>query len=76
VAETSLFLEPSTTLNLSQTKSKGKSLHQRTQSYGGAGVSRYAKLPTENMKFEKFVELLMTSKMTKEQIMNELVMYL
>ena len=34
---------------------------------GVSSVSRYMNIPTENVKFEKFVELLYGSKMTSEE---------
>ena len=38
--------------------------HKRYQSVSGPSFSRYANIPTENIKFEKFVDLLFASKMS------------
>jgi len=37
--------------------------------------SRYSKIPTENVKFEKFVDLLFASRMAPEEIKTELKTY-
>jgi gamma-glutamyl:cysteine ligase YbdK (ATP-grasp superfamily) len=37
--------------------------------------SRYRYIPTENIKFEKFMELISKSKMEKENIRDEIVRY-
>jgi len=38
-------------------------------------TSRYANIPTENIKFEKFMDLLYKSKMTKLEIKDEIKSY-
>lgn len=48
---------------LSKSKTKG---HQRYKSVNNNSFSRYANIPTENIKFEKFIDLLFTSKMSHE----------
>ena len=51
--------------------------HKRTKSQGSTmgGPSRYKNIPTQNVKFEQFVDLLMDSKMSKEDMKAELVQY-
>lgn len=80
IGEASLFLEPSTSINLSHSKiepvkqSSRFAKHKRTASYGGS-VSRYQKIPTENLKFANFIELIFESKMNKEDVKNEIISY-
>ena len=38
-------------------------------------VSRYRHIPTENIKFGKFIELIFKSKMTKDDIKDEIQKY-
>ena len=38
-------------------------------------MSRYHHIPTENLKFTKFVEVLFQSKMTRDAIKTELISY-
>lgn len=60
-------MQPSLIENSSMQKSK--TIHKRYQSLGAtSSVSRYANIPTENIKFEKFIDLLYKSKMTKDEI--------
>jgi hypothetical protein len=37
--------------------------------------SRYKHIPTENLKFQRFIDLIYQSKMDSEQIQNEIIMY-
>jgi hypothetical protein len=50
---------------------------KRTYSQGGqfTGQSRYAKIPSENMKFQQFVDLIFESRMAKEEIKFEIMNY-
>lgn len=48
--------------------------HKRTQSQGTM-QSRYRNMPTENLKFEQFIDLLFDSKMTKEDMKYEILNY-
>ena len=55
-----------------------KPMHKRTKSQGSTmmgSVSRYKNIPTSNVKFEQFVDLLFDSKMNREDMKAELVGY-
>jgi hypothetical protein len=41
----------------------------------GSPHSRYKNIPTENLKFQRFIELIYKSKMDKEDMQNEIIMY-
>eukprot|EP00347_Sterkiella_histriomuscorum_P006958 403350786 len=71
-------LMENSTLLQNSTSTKAQSLHKRYQSLANtsnSNISRYAFIPTENIKFEKFVDLLYKSKMTKEEIKTEVKSY-
>lgn len=48
---------------------------QSTQNEHGSPQSRYRFIPTENVKFSKFMDLIMSSKMAKEDIKQEIIKY-
>lgn len=50
-------------------------MHKRYQSLASTSISKYANIPTENIKFEKFLDLLYRSKMQKEEIKEEIKSY-
>ena len=58
---------------------KSKTAHKRVKSISSIGVqsSRYAHIPTENLKFKSFVDALYSTsaKLTTEDIKSELVAY-
>lgn len=65
---------------LSTTTSKVKTTeHRRVKSNSvlgvGGQVSRYAHIPTENLKFRSFIEALFGSKMTSDDIKEEVKAY-
>lgn len=51
--------------------------HKRTKSQGSSLVSgsRYRNIPTENIKFQQFVDLLFDSNMNKEDMKFEILNY-
>lgn len=57
--------------NPSTTNSR-KNMHKRTQSQGASFIgntgSRYKNIPTDNIKFQQFIDLLFESKMSKEDM--------
>ena len=58
-------------------QSTKRSQHKRTQSQGGGypTVSRYRNIPTENVRFSEFINLLLDSEMEKEDMKFEIVNY-
>lgn len=56
------------------TKSKTKQ-HQRYKSVNTNGFSRYTNIPTENIKFEKFIDLIFSSKMKHDEMKDEIKSY-
>jgi len=61
-------------------KSKEQSNHQRTKSQGVVqnkiDGSRYRNIPTDNIKFQQFIELIFDSKMSKEDVKYEILSYI
>ena len=50
--------------------------HKRAQSQGlSLKVSRYRDIPTENIKFQQFIDLIFESKMKKEDVKFEILNY-
>lgn len=59
-----------------QQKSGSNPLHKRTQSQGiSNGPSRYKNIPSENLKFQQFIDLIFDSKMQKEDVKFEVISY-
>ena len=54
-----------------------KNMHKRTQSQGAGLVnaSRYRNIPTENIKFQQFIDLIFDSQMDKEEIKFQILNY-
>jgi hypothetical protein len=53
-----------------------KSLHNRAKSQGGPNVeSRYKNIPSENIKFQQFIDLVFESKMEKDDVKFEILSY-
>ena len=57
-----------------------KNMHKRTQSQGASFIannsaSRYKNIPTDNIKFQQFIDLLFESKMNKEDMKMEMLTY-
>jgi len=52
-------------------------MHKRTQSQGAGLVnqSRYRNIPTENIKFQQFIDLIFDSQMDKEEIKFQILNY-
>lgn len=52
------------------------SQHKRTKSQGGSlKESRYRNIPSENIKFQQFIDLIFESKMQKEDVKFEILNY-
>lgn len=68
-----------TIANLDKVVQESKNVSRRVNSvvHGGSIVSRYAPgmIPTENLKFEQFCQVLFNSKMEREQIQTEVISY-
>jgi hypothetical protein len=62
------LLDTSIQNHLKQSKTAS---HKRYQSVNNS-FSRYHNIPTENVKFEKFIDLLYTSKMSQEEVKSEI----
>ena len=41
----------------------------------GSPQSRYKNIPSENLKFQRFIDLIYKSQMNHEEIQNEIIMY-
>ena len=50
-------------------------MKKKKQRYENGLMSVYNKIPTENIKFEKFIDLIYESKMDKNQSKQEIIMY-
>lgn len=48
--------------------------HKRTQSYASA-ISRVTRIPTENIKFDKFIDILFASKLEIDEMKGEVKGY-
>ena len=48
--------------------------HKRNKSHV-AGISRLTRIPTENIKFEQFIDLLFSTKLSLEDLKNEIKAY-
>jgi hypothetical protein len=59
----------------SQQLSQSGKNHKRTQSQGNALHSRYHHIPSENLKFQQFIDLIFESRMQKEDIKYEIINY-
>ena len=63
-------------LNMRQTHPKSSADHKRTQSQGAQlKESRYRNIPTENVKFQQFIDLIFESKMKKDDVKFEILNY-
>lgn len=73
---TSLILDPLNTSTLSSKRVPQLQTvqHKRVRSVVGS-ISRYANIPTENLKFNQFIEALFSSKMNNDDIKVELKHY-
>lgn len=59
-----------------QTHPKSSADHKRTQSQGATlKESRYRNIPTENVKFQQFIDLIFESKMKKDDVKFEILNY-
>lgn len=76
IVEANLMKDPTYARKYGKTMPEKRIQHKRTQSQGaGYNQSRYRNMPTENVKFEEFITLLLDSKMNKEDIKHEIINY-
>ncbi len=63
------------TISSVQNTKSALSYHNRSKTISKSMVSRYAHIPTENLKFQQFIDALFASKMTRDDIKDEIKGY-
>ena len=60
---------------MNRSNTSKKEFHNRTKSQGHGIESRYKKIPSENIKFQQFIDLIFESKMNKDDMKFEIMSY-